>query len=305
MLDDVSTCFDNAKESNELPRRLLEASNFVSQHVITKDSPFLFFIDGTSVLTEMDALGIDSKIVAPMKILQQALSYLDPKTRLFFVNLGSATFEYCAKYRKAHAPIISTQNFDIWREEYPFEKFEPCYHGILNCNMFKLLVTKGHPLFSSIYYFNMMNIASKKLLYTESKDTYLMAIWMVRTGVTCDPRSRLAGILVQSHMGVLQRVVRVRTKLLILHPSALILAMAAGCIINFKFALNARYEFFQVLMENLFNIWIDRDGIKNAIAAKLFLFAADDVQKNEAKTYLAEGTVEKMVNLCPLQFESV
>jgi hypothetical protein len=152
-----------------------------------------------------------------LQIFRRALDYLDLKTNIFFFAIGTKStieefspaiterYHIGRSRKKFFPPITATQNFDIWREKYPLNEMVPCYRTLLNCCTFKFLATLGHHLFSSLNFDDIVRFAVKNL-YNSSKNTdktYLLAIWMIRGGLVCDPKSVLAESLVENHIATL------------------------------------------------------------------------------------------------------
>lgn len=362
MLSDVSLCFpelkaktaDSSNQEKEeklteeeamnakLNQKLLEVCQFVSTHVITAESPFLFFIDEAGILAKMKNFQNNRRLYTAFQVFRRALSYLDCKTRIFFIALGTkSSLEELSppiiessgrvfKRQLNHEPIILTQNFDIWKDEYPLDKMEPCYRSIRNCSMIKLLATIGHPVFSSVPFSELVNFAELKLMNgtSNSTKTYLMALWMLRACLACDPRSILASSLIENHMAVLFNVFRVAerakpvenddscdemtcsalTAFDVCYSSVPCLALGArrlNCSGELTNRINVRHLYFEKLKEMISSVRIDNGDLAESIAALLLTFAIDDVKTNEARVELTTDMTTQMKELCAPQFESL
>ena len=216
--DSIKDKDNQANFSNAVKRGCHAISN-----IIKGGNPFLFFIDEAGILARKGGYeikhangGIAGKFSA-FQIFRRAISYLPTAASIHFVALGTkSSIEELSPPIVDNSsrgnervdflpPIIFTQNSDMWREEYPLNELVPCFRQLSNCCFFKFLVSLGHPLCSSVGFQHVISVLRDKLLNGTSQSTkiFLIAIWMIRAGLSCDPRSVLAGSLVEEHMATL------------------------------------------------------------------------------------------------------
>ncbi len=283
-------------------------------NIINDDNPFLFFIDEAGNLARKGGYeikhangGIAGKFSA-FQIFRRAISYLPTAASIHFVALGTkSSIEELSPPIVDNSsrgnervdflpPIIFTQNFDIWREEYPLNELVPCFKQLSNCCLFKFLVTLGHPLPSSIDFQHVLSLLSDKLLNGTSKSakTYLIAIWMIRAGLSCDPRSVLAGSLVEEHMATLFNVSSANSSSSlkignsaptfarescsaydITYPSSPCLGLATRLAIAENLVDKA--DFFRILESKLDSVAADRGKLGEAIDCLATILAIDAV----------------------------
>ncbi len=214
----------------------------------------------------------------------------------------------------------------------------PCYHTLLNYNSFKFLATLAHPLFSSVKFNDIANLAKLKLLNgtARTKQTFLLAIWMLRAGLSCDPKSELADSLVENHMATLYHIyeapnqsissnpnassldMRLPTAYDITNQSNPCLTMGARVIIRDQFSqfYNRRPEtnsselatpaqFFTQLDRKLNSLVINRGKLGEAISSLLTVLTIDRIDKNAATTMASLVNVQMMKDLTPAKFHSL
>jgi hypothetical protein len=342
ILDDAVNCFKfgnvNEKDLLENDSRIAIACKAISSK-INNDSPFIFFIDEAGLLSKEGKFAIkgfqdNEPTFSALQLFRRALAYLDLKTNIFFFAIGTkstieefspAITERCHRGRRRNnffPPIIVTQNFDIWREKYPLNEMVPCYKTLLNCCTFKFLATLGHPLFSSLYFDDIVKLAVKKL-YNGSKNTdktYLLATWMIRGGLACDPKSVLAESLVENHMATLFNIkpdkissTRKYSNTMpifgnvgsasydITYQSNPCLALAAR---DASLNLENNVEYFKQLNSKIESMVVDRGKLGEATGGLLTALLIDDIP-NSAEEKLTPELIEQMKLLTPEKFHSL
>jgi hypothetical protein len=342
ILDDAVNCFKfgnvSEKDLLENDSRIAIACKAISSK-INDDSPFIFFIDEAGLLSKEGKFAIkgfqdNEPTFSALQLFRRALAYLDLKTNIFFFALGTkSTIEELSppiidnslrgqQRKNFFPPIIVTQNFDIWREKYPLNEMVPCYKTLLNCCTFKFLATLGHPLFSSLYFDDIVKLAVKKL-YNGSKNTdktYLLATWMIRGGLACDPKSVLAESLVENHMATLFNIkpdeissTRKYSNTMpifgnvgsasydITYQSNPCLALAAR---DASLNLENNVEYFKQLNSKIESMVVDRGKLGEATGGLLTALLID-VIPNSAEKKLTPELIEQMKSLTPEKFHSL
>ena len=310
----------------ELKKKLLENNSNLSAACkaisaeITSEKPFLFFIDEAGLLSKMVGYKIGSKKIeySAFQIFRRALSYLDMNTNIFFFALGTkSTIEelspriidssFRALPRKEFfPPIILTQDFDIWREKYPLNEMVPCYKTLLNCCTFKFLATLGHPMFSSFNFADIVQVVLEKL-YNGSKatdKTYILATWMIRGGLACDPKSVLAESLVENHMATLFNIKphanSSSASYDITYQSIPCLALAARSASS-NLGLEEKFEFFHRLENKIESMVVDRGKLGEATGGLLTALLIDKLT-NCAQFTLTDALINEMKTLTAKKF---
>ncbi len=343
MLSKPEDCFLNDSDLQGITKEALKFACSAMSRMVNSDRPFLFFIDEAGILAKMSDLitilknnAVEKTVTySAFQIFRRAISYLTLTTNIFFVALGTkSSIEELSppvvdsslrsvQRRDFLPPIVVTQNFDIWRELYPLNEMVPCFNTLLNSCSFKFLLTLGHPIFSSVYFKDVLQLSTIKLLNgtAETEQTYLLAIWMLRAGLACDPKSVVAGSLVENHMATLFNIQAApstgrdsvpafarqsRALYDITYQSTPSLAWGARelCLQSKK---EERGIFFKQLDEKLESLLVDRGRLGEAIGCLLTMLAIDTVavKKNIAKTELNDEFSKKMMALTPMKFHSL
>ena len=346
ILQDSVNCFKfdgDEKKPLELDYHLTFACKVISSK-INSENPFLFFIDEAGLLSKKNDYVINAFASIPQgkfsafQIFRRALSYLDINTNIFFFALGTkSTIEELSPpiidnsirglaRKDFFPPIVVTQDFDIWREKYPLNEMVPCYKTLLNCCTFKFLATLGHPLFSSLNFDDIVNLAVDKL-YNGSKEvekTYLLATWMIRGGLACDPKSVLAESLVENHMATLFNIhphsnsstssqqfscttptfaAAGSARYDITYQSTPCLALGAREA-SLRLRFDKKAEFFKQLDYKIESMVVDRGKLGEATGGLLTALLIDSLP-NYAQTTLSLELIEEMKALTPEAFHSL
>ena len=348
ILKDSVNCFkfygDEKKKELLKPDSYLTTACKAISRKINSENPFLFFIDEAGLLSKKNDYVINAFANIPQgkfsafQIFRRALSYLDINTNIFFFALGTkSTIEELSPpiidnsirglaRKDFFPPVIITQDFDIWREKYPLNEMVPCYKTLLNCCTFKFLATLGHPLFSSLNFDDIVKLAVDKL-YNGSKEvekTYLLATWMIRGGLACDPKSVLAESLVENHMATLFNIhphINSSTssrqfsstvptfanvgsaRYDITYQSTPCLALGAREA-SLRLSFDNKVEFFKQLDYKIESMVVDRGKLGEATGGLLTALLIDSLP-NYAQTTLSLELIEEMKDLTPEKFHSL
>lgn len=139
--------------------------------------PFVFVLDEAHKLAECKRkIPTTSITVTGFQLFRRALSYLNCGTRIYVLTLGTKSVildmnpppvdSLRLERRTCWAPpIVLSGNFDIHKHEcgLSYYEFVPTYQNLKNPLLFKLLASQGSPIWSSIPFSGIVNLAATKL----------------------------------------------------------------------------------------------------------------------------------------------
>ncbi len=212
--------------------------------------PFILVIDEAHLLANLsfDVKGRDMSSVkfTGFQILRRALTYLKQKTSLFVLTLGTKSVLLdmnppdIDSFRLNRAvsfmpPMVLSGNFDIFSHVKGFNaaRFEPTYEALRNPLVFKLLVSLGSPLWSSLLFDSVVETAIFKLKNsTCAKKEDVFVSWMIRIGAMANPKSAETELLVAKRMACLFNLASDLKTMSAFYPPQPILGIAARKIIQ-------------------------------------------------------------------------
>ncbi len=209
--------------------------------------PFVLVIDEAHLLASLSFTPSGSNVTyAGFQILRRALTYLKRGTPLFVLTLGTKSVLLdmnppdIDSYRGNRAttfmpPMILSGNFDIFSHVKGFSAthFEPTYEALRNPLVFKLLISLGSPLWSSLLFDSVVSTAVIKLKNsTCAKKEDVFVSWMIRIGAMANPKSAETELLVAKRMACLFNLASDLKTMSVFYPPQPILGIAARKIIQ-------------------------------------------------------------------------
>lgn len=138
-----------------------------------KDHPFLLVLDEAEKLIKVSDKGV---VTDNFQVYRRALSYIEKPSRFFCVTLGTKSdildlhpevTEDSKRDSKKTAllePITMRTNYDIFRDEHPFNELKINQETLLNPLTLMYLFSLGHAIWSSVPLEEVLNLAQAKLV---------------------------------------------------------------------------------------------------------------------------------------------
>jgi hypothetical protein len=278
--------------------------------------PFLYVVDEADLLAthQFDQLiapgsSSHSRIVNGLEVFRRAISYIEPSAPIIFLTLGTKSdvsvlnppvIDISARYpnrTKFLAPIVLTSNSNIFSLKFPIYKLEPKYGMLLNPLMMKFLTTLGHGLWGNYPFDSVVEMAKYKLVNgSQNQGTYLISIWLSRTGLTAKP-AYPARKLVSNHMATLLSVSEDLKDLVVTYPSEPIISMACKQLTS-EIDVSKEDILFAHLKDNL--EWVSIDGGKYAetFAKMIVLLNIDKCPDSAHHTVDYKSNLDSIVTKC-------
>ncbi len=275
----------------------------------------LDLIPFTIVLDEADQLnGNDPNHCSHgFEQLRRALSYLQPKTNIFFLSLGTRSTvhdlnpeprddskRYTGIRRNLLQPIVLQSNCSVFaKDKYPVEKLKLTFDNLKNPILFKFLATLGHPVWLSTPFESIINLAVKKLKNgSESSGKHVMVLWMIRAGLMANPLDLNTRSLIASQMATLFNLSEDLVRMIVFYPSEPILAMACRRILAEVNYHTHQEVLFSKLEEFFEAIQLDRGQLAEIVGSMTVLLAIDQASKSLSPHGLLEipGLVRELVD---------
>lgn len=288
-------------------------SESICQHISEKLStfPFVLVIDEAELLAEESIALVNShKSVTGFQVLRRALSYLEKKSKIIVLTLGTKSnvldlnppvednSKRFSVKMSVPDPIILSSNLNILSKEYSVKYLKPGYKLLTNPLFYKYLVTRGHGIWSSLPYNGLISIAESKIKNgTSETHEYILALWMILTGLAANPLSVEAKTLVSSHMAHLVDLRDKISRLIVAYPSEPILGIVAHRLID---ELEGD-ELFSVLRKKYEAVDLDNGSFAETFAEMIFLRAIHKSKpyemKIDANNY--ERYLDEIIELAP------
>jgi hypothetical protein len=249
----VETVANYIKEILLKPEKCLLDPVDIESHNICQDIsrilsryPFVLVIDEAELLAKEFLTPVEShKSVTGFQVLRRALSYLEKKTKIIVLTLGTKinvldlnppvedNSKRFLDNMTVPDPIILSSNLNILSKEYSVKYLKPSYKLLTNPLLYKYLVTRGHGIWSSLPYNGLVTIGESKIKNgTSETNEYVLSLWMILTGLTANPLSIEAKSLVSSHMAHLIDIRDNLSRLIVTYPSEPILGIIAHRLID-------------------------------------------------------------------------
>lgn len=292
-------------------------SENVCEMISTKlhSCPFILAIDEAELLAKetynQEGTG---RIVTGFQILRRALSYLEKETMMMVLTLGTKSnvldlnppvednsYRFSSSEKSVPEPIILSSNLNILSKEYSVKYLKPSYKLLSNPVFFKYLVTRGHGIWCSLPFNGLVSIGESKIKNgTSETKGYILALWMILTGLAANPLSVEAGTLVSSHMAYLIDLRNKLKNLIVSYPSEPILAIVAHKLID---DLNDD-ELFAVLKEKFEAVDLNCGSLAETFAEMILLRA---IHKSAPMPYYGihaderryENFLDEIIGLAP------
>jgi hypothetical protein len=295
----------------------IEACNRISKAL--KSFPFLFVLDEADLIsTSFESKSIanvsEKKSASGFQAYRRSLGYLEASTcpylsvaigtRGDISKLNPPIIDPSSRFQKRSElsdTLIFSGNSNILAKKYRITGISPTYESLLNPIMFKFLVTRNRPLWGIYPFSSVVELAQTKLENGSRKlANYVLAIWMLRAGMTANPLHTNVHNLVANHVATLFSISLDREMLRVMYPSDPILAMARRCCLSAAESRIANAEetnykeiLYTKLKECIESIQIERGDFAESFAAMNILMAIDR-SKNECETNISDKYNEKL-----------
>ena len=278
ILSDPKKCFERATLTDGQEKICIKLAKELLKF------PFIFVVDEAEILAKTNtSKTFNNKNITGFEAFRRALSYLEPRTSILFLTLGTKSnvidlnpdiideSKRLKTRTRLPFPIILSSNLNIWSKKYPPHKIKPTFEMLLNPFYFKYLCTLGHGIWSSLPFSSVVNTGIEKIMNGTSKSfDYVLVLWMILTGMAANPLSVEAGTIVANHMGYLLDISDDLKRLTVMYPPEPMLAVIAHTIIDDKIFNEA---LFQVLQQKVEAADIDRGKTAELFGGMIILRA--------------------------------
>jgi hypothetical protein len=253
--------------------------------------PFVLVVDEADLLIKHEVfISTSSNRINGLEIFRRALSYLHPTTRLVILTLGTRAsiitlnpplFDISGRYITRNTlpyPIILSSNTNVYSDRFPIYKMVPTFSLIKNPLMFKFLASLGRPLWTSYPFEQIVDFAAENKLINGNTppNKFLLAVWMIRTGLMANPVSTTASSLVAGHMATLFAASSDLKESVISYPSEPILALASRYLTN-SLGRDQNDALFTALKEYLGCVQINNGKYSEVMASMIILLIVDSL----------------------------
>lgn len=183
-------------------------------------------------------------------------------------------------------------------KEFPVNFIKPTYKLLTNPLFFKYLCTLGHGIFSSLPYSSVVTVGEIKIKNgTSATHDYVIALWMILTGLAANPLSMDAKTLVSSHMAYLLDIRDNFQNLTVAYPNEPILAIVAHKLID---ELPGE-ELFSVLKRRFEAVYLNCGSLAENFAEMIVLRAIHKSKSVETKVTNSnyEQYLNEIIELVP------
>ena len=307
LLTNPSICYKTFPPVEEIEKMVEDEKKFDYENISVKlkKFPFIFVFDEAELLAkqsfDFDYFGTTKKITG-FQVLRRALSYIEESTKIIAITLGTKSNivdlnppiednSLRFKVRKSlPKPIVLSGNLNIFSKVFSVKNLNPHYELFKNQIFFKYLVTRGHAIWSSLPYNEIISVGQTKIKNgTSDTHDYVLALWMILTGLAANPLNVEAKTLVSSHMGYLIDLRDDLNNLIVAYPSEPILAIVAHKLID---ELEGD-ELFSVLKKKYEAVDLNCGNLAEAFAEMIVLRA---IHKSPQVATVSSNEYEKNLN---------